>query len=50
MLINFNGIYVAASDYRLIISDSGCYCQGWYVKLPSGWCFIEIAVWYRGDH
>lgn len=38
------------TDYRLVISDGGCYCCGFYTKLPQGWCLIEIAIWYTGQH
>jgi hypothetical protein len=39
------------NDYRLVVTDSGFYGCGWYFRLPShGWCFFELAVWYRGEH
>jgi hypothetical protein len=38
------------TDMRFVIVDPGCYAVGWWEQLPSGWCCIEIAVWYRGPH
>lgn len=38
----------AAEDLRLVVTDGGCYGCGFYCKLPSGWCFLEIAIHY-GD-
>lgn len=40
--------WVNTTDWRLVITDSGAYGCGFYYKLPSGWCFLEIAVHY-GD-
>jgi hypothetical protein len=40
----------ALTGYQLHIVDSGWYCLGWYEHLASGWCLIEISVFYQGQH
>lgn len=40
--------WLTGDDWTLTIIDGGYYGCGFFCKLPSGWCQVEIAVHY-GD-